>query len=399
MRVPLLDLKAQYRPIRAEIMAAVESVCDEQAFILGARVADLEKDIQGYVGASHAVGVASGTDAILLSLMACGVGPGDEVVTVPYTFFATAGSISRLGARPVFVDIKPDTFNMDPACLAAAMTARTKAVLPVHLYGQCAEMEPIMRAAAARKVPVVEDAAQAIGAAWRDRKSGAIGQAGCFSFFPSKNLGGFGDGGMVVTNDHALADRVRMLRVHGSRVKYVHEVIGLNSRLDALQAAVLRVKLKYLEEWTKGRQRNAARYDALFKDAGLLDHVTLPAVTAENRHVYNQYVIRARQRDQLRAFLQEQGVGTEIYYPVPLHLQACYQDLGYRKGSFPQAERAAEETLALPIYAELTADQQAYVVETIKKFYSFFPLGPRNHSSPTTFPFGKGMRENDGAQE
>jgi len=370
VKVPLLDLKVQYRPIRAEIMAALESVCDEQAFILGARVADLEKDIQHYVGASHAVGVASGTDAILLSLMACGVGPGDEVVTVPYTFFATAGSISRLGAKPVFVDIKPDTYNLDPALLEAAVTPKTKAVMPVHLYGQCAEMEPILTVAARRKIPVIEDAAQAIGAAWRGRHAGTLGQIGCFSFFPSKNLGGFGDGGMVVTNDQALADRVRMLRVHGSRVKYVHEVIGLNSRLDALQAAVLRVKLTHLEEWTKGRQRNAARYDSLFKDAGLLDRVTLPAVTAENRHVYNQYVIRVPQRDQLRTFLQEQGVGTEVYYPSPLHLQVCYKDLGCGPGSFPQAERAAGETLALPIFAELTADQQAYVVETIKKFYA-----------------------------
>jgi len=370
VKVPLLDLKAQYRPIRAEIMAALEAVCDEQAFILGARVADLEKDIREYVGASHAVGVASGTDAILLALMACGVGPGDEVVTVPYTFFATAGSISRLGAKPVFVDIKPDTYNLDPALLESAVTPKTKAVMPVHLYGQCAEMEPILSIAAGRTIPVVEDAAQAIGAARRGRHAGTLGQIGCFSFFPSKNLGGFGDGGMVVTNDQALADRVRMLRVHGSRVKYVHEVIGLNSRLDALQAAILRVKLKYLEEWTKGRQRNAARYDVLFKDAGLLDRVALPEATAENRHVYNQYVIRAPKRDQLRTFLQEQDVGTEIYYPSPLHLQACYKDLGYREGSFPQAERAARETLALPIFAELTADQQAYVVESIKKFYA-----------------------------
>jgi len=370
MHVPLLDLKTQYRPIRAEIMAALESVCDEQAFILGARVADLEKDIQRYIGASHAVGVASGSDALLLALMACGVGYGDEVVTVPYTFFATAGSISRLGAKPVFVDIKPETFNIDPALLESAITPRTKVILPVHLYGQCAEMEPILQLAAQRKVPVIEDAAQAIGATWRGRKAGVLGQAGCFSFFPSKNLGGFGDGGMITTNDQALADRARMLRVHGSRVKYVHEAIGINSRLDALQAAVLRVKLKYLEEWTKRRQRNAARYESLFKDADLLNHVTLPMVTAENRHVYNQYVIRAARRDQLRAFLQEQGVGTEIYYPMPLHLQVCYQDLGYRQGTFPQAERAAEESLALPIFAELTADQQAYVVETIKKFYS-----------------------------
>jgi len=370
VKVPLLDLKAQYQPIRKEIMAALELACDDQAFILGARVADLEKDIRGYVDASQAVGVASGSDALLLALMACDVGPGDEVVTVPYTFFATTGSISRLGAKPVFVDIKPDTFNINPALIESAITPRTKAILPVHLYGQCAEMEPVLQIAAQRKVPVIEDAAQAIGATWRGRKAGVLGQVGCFSFFPSKNLGGFGDGGMITTNDQALADRVRMLRVHGSRVKYVHEMIGMNSRLDALQAAVLRVKLNYLEGWTKGRQQNAARYESLFKDADLLDRVMLPTVTAENRHVYNQYVIRAARRDELRAFLQEQGVGTEIYYPVPLHLQVCYKDLGYRQGTFPQAERAAEESLALPIFAELTADQQAYVVETIKRFYA-----------------------------
>ena len=368
--VPLLDLRAQYRQIRAEIMAAIESTCDEQAFILGKRVADLEQDMQRYLGAVHAVGVASGTDAILLSLMACGVGPGDEVVTVPYTFFATAGSISRLGARPVFVDIKPDSFNMDPACVEAAITPRTKALLPVHLYGQCAEMEPLMKLAGRRTLPVIEDAAQAIGAEWRGKKAGTLGQMGCFSFFPSKNLGGFGDGGMVTTNDSSLADRVRMLRVHGSREKYLHELVGLNSRLDALQAAVLRVKLTHLEGWTQGRQKNAARYEGLFKEANLLDRVTLPTVTAGNRHVYNQYVIRVPRRDQLRDFLKEKGIGTEIYYPTALHMQPCYKDLGYREGAFPQSERAAKETLALPIYAELTADQQACVVETIKQFYS-----------------------------
>jgi dTDP-4-amino-4,6-dideoxygalactose transaminase len=368
--VPLLDLRAQYRPIRAEIMAAIESTCDEQAFILGKRVADLEQDVQRYVGAAHAVGVASGTDAILLSLMACGVGPGDEVVTVPYTFFATAGSISRLGARPVFVDIKPDSFNMDPSRVEGAITPRTKALLPVHLYGQCAEMEPLMKLAGRRTLPVIEDAAQAIGAEWRGKKAGTLGQMGCFSFFPSKNLGGFGDGGMVTTNDPALADRVRMLRVHGSREKYLHELVGLNSRLDALQAAVLRVKLTHLEGWTQGRQKNAARYEGLFKEANLLDRVTLPTVTAGNRHVYNQYVIRVQRRNQLRDFLKEKGVGTEVYYPTALHMQPCYKDLGYREGAFPHSERAAKETLALPIYAELTADQQAYVVETIKQFYS-----------------------------
>ncbi len=370
MKVPLLDLKAQYQPIRKEILAALEAVCDEQAFILGARVADLEKDVLHYVGTAHAVGVASGSDALLLALMAAGVGPGDEVVTVPYTFFATAGAVSRVGAKPVFVDIKPDTYNMDPAQLDKAVTARTKALMPVHLYGQCADMEPILKIAGARKIPVIEDAAQAIGAAWRGKKAGALGQTGCFSFFPSKNLGGFGDGGMVTTNDQDVADRLRMLRVHGSRVKYYHDAIGVNSRLDALQAAVLRVKLKHLEDWTKGRERNAARYAALFKDAGLLDRVTLPSASAENRHVYNQYVVRAGKRDEFRAFLQEQGVGTEIYYPLPLHLQACYKDLGHREGAFPESERAAKETIALPIYAELTADQQAHVVDSIKKFYS-----------------------------
>src|SRR5437870_4587175 len=261
MNVPLLDLRAQYQSIRAEVMAALEAVCDEQAFILGARVADLEKDIQKYVGVSQAVGVASGTDAILLALMACGVGAGDEVVTVPYTFFATAGSISRLGAKPVFVDIKPDTYNMDPALLEGAVSSRTKALMPVHLFGQCAEMEPILQIAARKKIPVIEDAAQAIGATWRNRKAGALGQAGCFSFFPSKNLGGFGDGGMVTTNDQALADRVRMLRVHGSRAKYVHEAIGLNSRLDALQAAVLRVKLKHQIGRASCRERGETSVD------------------------------------------------------------------------------------------------------------------------------------------
>jgi dTDP-4-amino-4,6-dideoxygalactose transaminase len=370
VRVPLLDLKAQFKPIRKEVMAAIEALCDEQAFILGAPVAELEKAVQEYVGTSQAVGVASGTDAILLALMACGVGRDDEVITVPYTFFATAGSISRLGAKPVFVDIQTDTFNMESRLLEAAMTPKTKAILPVHLFGQCADMEAITRAAIDRKVPVIEDAAQAIGAERDGRKVGSLGRAGCFSFFPSKNLGAFGDAGMVTTNDSELSERVRMLRVHGSREKYLHEMVGLNSRLDALQAAVLKVKLNYLEDWTKGRQRNAQRYAHLFQDAKLLDRVTLPAVRPENRHVYNQYVIRVPQRDELRAFLKEKGVGTEVYYPVPLHLQPCYRELGYSAGSFPHAEKAAHETLALPIYAELTADQLAYVVETIKNFYS-----------------------------
>ncbi|HEY3197406.1 MAG TPA: DegT/DnrJ/EryC1/StrS family aminotransferase [Nitrospirales bacterium] len=370
MHVPLLDLKAQFQPIRKEVMAAIEAVCDEQAFILGSRVADLEKSFQEYVGAAHGVGVASGTDAILLALMASGVGRGDEVVTVPYTFFATAGSISRLGAKPVFVDIHPDSFNMDPRQIEAAITKKTKAIMPVHLFGQCAAMEGILDIARAHQLPVIEDAAQAIGAERRGRKAGAMGYAGCFSFFPSKNLGGFGDGGMVTTNDPSVADQVRLLRVHGSRGKYLHEVVGMNSRLDALQAAVLKVKLNYLESWIKGRQRNAARYENLFTDAKLLDRITLPVVSKENRHVHNQYVIRAPDRDELRAFLKEKGIGTEIYYPTPLHLQPCYQDLGYQTGAFPHSEQAAKETLALPIYAELSEEQQSYVVASVKQFYS-----------------------------
>jgi len=370
VNVPLLDLKAQYRQIRAEVMAALESVCEEQAFILGARVADLEKDLQRYLGAAHAVGVASGTDAILLSLMVCGVGPGDEVVTVPYTFFATAGSISRLGAKPVFVDIRPDTFNMDAAQVAGRVTPRTKAIIPVHLFGQCADMELIVKVAASRGLAVVEDAAQAIGAKRHGRQAGTIGRLGCFSFFPSKNLGGFGDGGMVTTGDAALAERVRMLRVHGSREKYLHEMVGFNSRLDALQAAVLRVKLTYLDRWTEGRRRNATHYERLFQDVKLQDRVTLPTTDPGNYHVFNQFTIRVQKRDELRAYLKDKGIGTEVYYPIPLHLQTCYRELGYRTGSFPVSERAAREALSLPIYAELSDDQLAYVVDTIAAFYS-----------------------------
>jgi dTDP-4-amino-4,6-dideoxygalactose transaminase len=370
VNVPLLDLKAQYRQIRVEVMAALEAVCEEQAFILGARVADLEKDLQRYLGAAHAVGVASGTDAILLSLMVCGVGPGDEVVTVPYTFFATAGSISRLGAKPVFVDIRPDTFNMDAAQVAERVTPRTKAIIPVHLFGQCADMELIVKVAASRDLAVIEDAAQAIGAKRRGRQAGTIGRLGCFSFFPSKNLGGFGDGGMVTTGDAALAERVRMLRVHGSREKYLHEMVGFNSRLDALQAAVLRVKLTYLDRWTQGRKGNATRYERLFQDAKLQDRVTLPVTDPDNYHVFNQFTIRVQKRDELRAYLKDKGIGTEVYYPIPLHLQTCYRELGYRAGSFPESERAAREALSLPIYAELSDDQLAYVVDTIAAFYS-----------------------------
>lgn len=369
MNVPLLDLKAQYRSIRTEVMAAIEATCDEQSFVLGPRVAALEDALVKYVGSAHAVGVASGSDALLLALMAMGVKAGDEVVTVPFTFFATGGAISRLGAKPVFVDIRPDTFNMDPNLVAQAITTRTKAIIPVHLFGQCADMEAINVIAKRKAVGVIEDACQAIGAARKGVRAGVLGDVGCFSFFPTKNLGGFGDGGLVTTNDLALADAIAMLRVHGSHVRYVHERIGINSRLDALQAAVLLVKLKYLDQWTEGRRRNAARYERLFAEAKLLERVTLPTTEAVNFHVFNQFTIRAQKRDELRSYLKDKSVGTEVYYPVPLHLQNCYRDLGYAKGTFPVCERATEEVLSLPIYAELTEEQQGYVVQVIAEFY------------------------------
>ena len=369
MNVPLLDLKAQYRSIRTEVMAAIEATCDEQSFVLGPRVAALEDALAKYVGSAHAVGVASGSDALLLALMAMGVKAGDEVVTVPFTFFATGGAISRIGASPVFVDIRPDTFNMDPVLLDRTITPRTKAIIPVHLFGQCADMNAINSIAKRRTVGVIEDVCQSIGAARKGVRAGVLGDMGCVSFFPTKNLGGFGDGGLVTTNDPTLADAVAMLRVHGSRVRYVHERIGINSRLDALQAAVLLVKLKYLDQWTEGRRRNAVRYEQLFAKAKLLERVTLPATEPGNRHVFNQFTIRAQKRDELRTYLKEKGVGTEVYYPLPLHLQNCYRDLGYTKGAFPVCERAAEEVLSLPIYAELTEDQQTYVAQVIADFY------------------------------
>jgi dTDP-4-amino-4,6-dideoxygalactose transaminase len=369
MNIPLLDLKAQFKPLRAEILSAIESVCDEQGFVLGPRVVAFEEAMARYTGARYAIGCASGSDALLLSLMTLGVGHGDEVITVPFTFFATAGAISRLGAKPVFVDIQPDTFNLDSTKLEQAITPRTKAIIPVHLFGQCADMAAIDRIANSRKIPVIEDACQAIGAAQNGVRAGVLGTTGCFSFFPSKNLGGFGDGGMITTNDQALADSLSMLRVHGSRVRYLHDAIGINSRLDALQAVVLHIKLKYLDQWAQGRRRNAARYERLFKQAGLLDGVTLPATHPGNFHVYNQYTIRVSRRDDLRAYLKEKGVGTEIYYPLPMHLQNCYKSLGYQKGSFPVSEQAAEQVLSLPIYAELSDDQLGYVVETIAQFY------------------------------
>ncbi len=378
MKVPLLDLKAQYAPLREEIRRALDEVCDAQQFILGPRVQAFEEHLAAYCGTAHAVGLSSGTDALLAALMALEVGPGDAVVTSPYTFFATAGSIVRLGAVPLFADIDPVTFNLDPALARKALVAppsrfrerKIKALLPVHLYGQCAAMDPLLELAAEFKCPVVEDAAQAIGAEYPapggPKKAGAMGRIGCFSFFPSKNLGGFGDGGLAVTGDAALAEKLRALRVHGSTVKYLHHLLSGNFRLDALQAAVLDVKLKYLDGWHAARRAHAAWYDRAFAGTPVR---TPPAVYAgrglTQPHIYNQYVVRVPRRDQVRAKLHAAGIGCEIYYPIPLHLQECFRSLGYRAGDFPESERAAAETLALPVYPELTEPRQQAVAAAV----------------------------------
>ncbi|MEE8397681.1 MAG: DegT/DnrJ/EryC1/StrS family aminotransferase [Desulfobacterales bacterium] len=377
MRVPLLDLKAQYQTIKKAILSATEAVFESQYFILGPEVEALEKNIAEYCQTAHAVGVSSGTDALLISLMAADIGPGDTVMTTPYTFFATAGAIVRCGATPVFVDIEKDIYNISPSgiarCIDGMNTAereKLKAIVPVHLYGQCADMDPILAQAAESQLVVIEDAAQAIGASYKDRPAGSMGDFGCFSFFPSKNLGAFGDGGIVTTDSGEQLEKLTVLRVHGSSPKYYHGVVGGNFRLDALQAAIVSVKLKHLDRWTCSRQENASRYRALFSEARLDGTVKLPAEKT-TRHIYNQFVVAVpEKRDALRAFLQEAGIGTEVYYPVPLHLQACFSSLGYRKGDFPQAEHAARHTLALPIYPELSEDQQAYVVDMIRAFYS-----------------------------
>ena len=367
-RVPLLDLRAQYQTLRGDISAAIERVVESQHFILGPEVSALEAETAAYSGCAHAVGVSSGTDALLIALMALDVGPGDEVITTPFTFFATAGVVARLGARTVFVDIEPDSYNIDPKGIDAVLTPRTKAIVPVHLYGRLADMDAIGAIAGAAGVPVVEDAAQAIGARdARGRRAGAIGDMGCFSFFPSKNLGAFGDAGMVTTNDAARDAQLKRLRVHGSEPKYYHSVVGGNFRIDALQAAVLRVKLPHLDAWSDARRRNADHYRALFAAADLADHVKLPADV--DGHIYNQFVVRAERRDALRAHLDSSGVGTEIYYPLPLHLQECFAGLGYAAGDFPHSEQAAREVLALPIYPELQADDLEYVVASIAEFY------------------------------
>ncbi len=370
-KVPLLDLQAQYETIRDEVRAAVDRVFDSQQFVLGAEVQALEEEIARYSQTKFAIGCASGSDAVLLALMSCGVGAGDEVITSPFSFFATASTITRLGARPVFVDIDERTFNLNPSLVDAAFTERTKAIVPVHLYGQCAEMDPLIELSQQRNIPVIEDAAQAIGAEDRSRRAGSMGTIGCFSFYPSKNLGGAGDGGMLVTNDPDHGRRLHMLRVHGEETKYHHKLVGINSRLDALQAAVLRVKLPHLDEWTTGRQRKAQQYELMFGDAGLGDQVELPFVRTTARHIFHQFVVRARggKRDALREHLRECGVGADVYYPVPLHLQECFAYLGYKEGDFPIAELAAKETLALPVYPELTDEQQDYVVNTMAKFF------------------------------
>ncbi len=390
MNVPLLDLKAQYASIKPAIDQAVAEVMQSQQFILGPKVAECEAAIARYSNCAFGIGVSSGTDALLAALMAEDIGAGDEVITTPFTFFATAGSIARLGAKPVFVDIDPATYNLAADQIESKITPHTRAIMPVHLYGQMADMDKVMAIAAKHRLAVIEDAAQAIGAEDQGRRAGSIGQYGCFSFFPSKNLGGAGDGGMIVTNDADRADKLRCLRVHGSKEKYFHKWIGGNFRLHALQAAVVTVKLRSLDQWTEARQSNAKRYDALFRQSGLqvvasqeyhparwqnstLNKsgrcVVVPGA-GSGRHIFNQYVIRVPRRDELKASLKQAGIDSEIYYPLPLHLQECFGYLGHRKGEFPESERAAEETLALPVYPELSDAQAEHVVNAIGKFLS-----------------------------
>ena len=366
--VPLLDLEAQNRPLRAEILTAITRVCDSQRFILGPENRALESELARLLGVGHALAVSSGTDAVLLALMTIGIGAGDEVITPAYSFFATAGAIVRLGARPVFVDIDPATFNIDPERIDAAMTPRTRAILPVHLFGAVADLDAVLARAAKAGIPVVEDAAQAIGATYNARPAGGIGALGCFSFFPSKNLGAFGDAGLLTTNDAGLAARAKRLRNHGAEPKYHHQLVGGNFRMDEMQAAVLRVKAPHLAAWTEARRLNARRYASLFQEAGLADAVVLPVEPPGCRHIFNQFVIRVDDRDGLKRHLDERRIGNEIYYPIPLHLQECFADLGYRVGDCPHAERAARTSLALPIYSELTLDQQRTVVAAVAEF-------------------------------
>jgi ribosomal protein S18 len=368
--VPLLDLKAQYTKIRDEIEPVVKEVIESQYFIMGPKVKEFEENIAKYCNVKHALGVSSGTDAILMALMALNIKPGDEVITTTYSFFATAGCISRLNAIPVFVDINPETYNIDPALIEEKITKKTKAIIPVHLYGQMADMDPILKIAKKHNLKVIEDAAQAIGSEYKDgKRAGSIGNMGCFSFFPSKNLGGFGDGGLITTNNDALFERLTYLRNHGAHPKYYHKMIGGNFRLDALQAAVLNVKLKYLDSWTEGRQKNADYYDQGIIKRSLDEHIKIPKRLTGYRHIFNQYILQMKQRDALLKHLQNNNIGCEIYYPVTFNNQECFKYLGYKKGEFPVAEKAADETIAIPIYPELTADQKEYILDSIKKFY------------------------------
>ncbi|MEO8649574.1 MAG: DegT/DnrJ/EryC1/StrS family aminotransferase [Acidobacteriota bacterium] len=370
MKVPLLDLAEQNAKLRPEIESAIGRVLDTNLFILGGEVAKLEKELADYCNVHHAIGCASGSDALLLALMALDVGPGDEVITTPYSFFASVSCITRLGATPIFADIEPETFNIDVLSLESKITPRTKAIQPVHLYGQCADMDAIKQISLKNGIPVVEDAAQAIGAQDNGRPAGSMNEIGCFSFYPSKNLGGMGDGGFMTTNDEELANKLFALRVHGATERYHHKWVGLNSRLDGFQGAVLRVKLPHLDAWSDQRKQNADRYREYFTNAGLTEQIVLPFERPNVRHIYNQFVVRVPgKRDLLCEYLTSQGVGTDIYYPIPLHLQECFEFLGHRQGEFPQAEKAASESLALPIYPELQVEQQEYVVDTIARFF------------------------------
>ncbi len=367
MKVPLLDLKAQFATIKEEIMPAIESVMESQYFINGPEVKELEKLVAEYSECKSGIGVSSGSDALLNSLMALGVGCGDEVITTPYTFFATVGAIWRVGAKPVFVDIDPKTYNIGPSKIEAVVTDKTKAIIPVHLYGQMADMDPIMEVAKKHNLSVIEDAAQSIGSKYKGKRAGSIGTVGCFSFFPSKNLGGMGDGGMIVTQDEELGEKIRIFRNHGSKPKYYHKWVGGNFRLDTIQAAGLIVKLRHLDDWSAKRRQNAARYNELF--AGF-DAVKTPVISPDCETIYNQYVIRVPKRDDLRDFLKENEIGVEIYYPLSLHEQDCFVDLGYKRGDFPESEKAADETLALPVYSELSDEQLCFVADKVKEFLS-----------------------------
>ena len=373
MNVPLLDLTLQNAPLKAEMLKAIEGVIDTNRYIMGPEITGLEQEVAAYCQSPMGIGVSSGTDALLVSMMALDVKAGDEVITTPYTFFATAGCISRLGAKPVFVDVDPVTYNINPTLIEAAITPRTVGIIPVHLYGQCADMDPILSLAKARGLWVLEDAAQAIGSAYKGRRAGSMGIGGCFSFFPSKNLGCLGDGGMVTANDEVFGKKVALLRTHGAEPKYYHALVGGNFRLDALQASVLRIKLRHLDGWTTQRQENAADYLARFAEkkipAELLSLPTLPPEGQGHRHIFNQFILQTHRRDGLLAHLKNAGIGTEIYYPVPLHVQECFANLGYKAGSMPVSEAAAKETLAIPIYSGLTAEQRAYVVDTVAAFF------------------------------